>query len=621
MLNIKNHNNIYYSLNIDFDNILFLEYTDLFKKMYMKYEPSLKQWLCPINKYFELIAWLDYCRYPYTTPEKIIKIHSDSVLKIYRSNSFTDSHQKDLLNQPYSLFNYQVEDLNRMVKKNLNLVFSDPGTGKTIESIMYFSYFYQREDTDCIFILAENGLLYHWKKEILLYSKLFKESEIVLIDNTNKKQSKELLGDQSKKIYIIAHHILQDIVLLLLDKNLQKNDGTKTKKSKLKWNLLECDLRKFTQRNKLTLIIDECHRFKNSSSILSKSVKSVTESFSYKIIMSATPFIVHFEDLWNQLYLLDASILDMTEEEFRVRISSNIGNKFGIYNINRYNPSKIKEIQDKISSITVKRIKSDLPEMKHKSIINPVYFELPFKYRQIYDAIYKDYFLKINKSEITGITLENLGNKFSYIVQLLDNALLLKDKLQNQFPSIQSIVDKLKFDDDPKVKFLDEYLSNLIEYQETKCVIYDTHPLTLNLLRERYAKKYKCETIHGQVDLNKEQKDRIISNFNNPKSDCKLLALSFLTSSSGLNLNESCNNLIVFSLPNNPMLWRQAVDRIYRINNKEDANIYTLLYDKTYDLLRYESTINRVKFNEIYMNKELSVEEIESYLNIDTYSN
>jgi len=620
MLHIKNHNDTSYLLDIEKNSSLFLDYIDLFKKMYLKYESSTKEWFCSHNKYYELIAWLDYYKYPYKTPEIVVNVFSKSILKIKRSNSFGKNEENEILNEKYSLFEYQLDDLNSMVKKNVNLVFSDPGTGKTLEAIMYFSYFYNRKETDCIIILAENGLLYHWKKEILLYSKVFQESEIILIDNSNKKHSKELLKDSSKKIYIIAHHILQDIVLLLIDKSLKKNDGTKIKKSNLRWSSLDCDLKTYTGREKLTLIIDECHRFKNSSSILSKSVKSITESFIYKVIMSATPFIVHFEDLWNQLSLLDSNILGMTEEEFKIRISSNIGNKFGLYNINRYNSTVIKQIQDNISYLTIKRIKTDLPEMDKKSIINPVYFKFPLKYQQIYDALYNDYFLKVKNSEITGVTFENIGNKFSYIIQLLDNPLLLKGKIQNQFPSIQSIIDKLKFEDDPKINHLDEFLSTLIETQNTKCVIYDSHPLTLDLIKERYAKKYNCETIHGQVNLSKEEKDRIISNFNNPKSDCKLLALSFLTSSSGLNLNESCNNLVVFSIPNNPMLWRQAIDRIYRINNKNDANIYTLLYDKTYDLLRYDSTINRVKFNEIYMNKELSEEEIERYLNINTYN-
>lgn len=619
MLHIKNHSNDYYLLEVEYDNILFMEYLDIFKKIYLKYDAPVKQWFCSTNKYFELIAWLDYYKYPYTLPDKIIKIYKESSLKVKRSNVFTRAEESEILNRDYPLYNYQLEDLNRMVKKNINLIFSDPGTGKTLEAISYFSYFYFKKETDCIIILAENGLLYHWKKEILLYSKLFNESEIILIDNSNKKESKDLFKDTSNKIFIIAHHILQDIVLLLLDKSLVKSNGEKIKKSNIKWNTFECDLRKYTDRENLSLIVDECHRFKNSSSILSKSLKSVKSSFNYKIIMSATPFIVHFEDLWCQLSILDNNLLDMSEEEFKVRIASNIGNKFGMYNINRYNSLKIKEIEESLAPITVKRIKTDLPEMEFKSIVNPIYFQLPVKYMQIYNAISKDQFLKVKDSGIEGITLENISSKFPYLVQILDNPLLLKGKLQNEYPEIQTLIDKLKFENDPKIEFLDQFLSDLIESQDSKCVIYDIHPLTLNLLKERYAKKYKCETIHGELNLNKEEKDRIIQNFNNKKSDCKLLALSFLTSSSGLNLNESCNNLVVYSVPNNPMLWRQAIDRIYRINNKHDANIYTLLYDKTYDLVRYESTISRVKFNEIYMNKQLSAEEIESYLNIKPY--
>jgi len=617
MLSIKNYSDKQYHLEMGFSDPLFYEYVDVFKKMYLKYESKDKKWYCPINKYFELIAWMDYYKYSYTPPQTIIGQESKRELEITRRNSFTVENQKELLNSDYSLFEYQLEDLNRMVKKNINFLFSDPGTGKTIESIMYFSYFYKRENTDCIFILAENGLLYHWKKEILLYSQLFNESEIVLIDNSNKGKAKDLLRDKSKKIYIIAHHILQDIVLSLVDKNLVKADGTKIKKSDLKWNSIECDLRKYTERQSLTLIVDECHRFKNSGSILSKSVKSITKSCHYKIMASATPFIVHFEDLWNQVHLLDSSLISSSEQAFKIDISKAIGNKFGTYNILTYDPIKIKEIQDSLSFITVKRVKTDLPEMKHISIINPVYFLLPNKYKNIYDAIKEDELLKIKNMEKGDITLENISSKFPYLLQVLDNPLLLKGKLETHLnlTFVESMLDKIKFEDDPKIEYLDSFLNDLITVQGTKCVIYDSHPLTLNLLRERYFKKYGCETIHGQTLLDKSQKDLLVSKFNDPLSDCKLLALSFLTSSSGLNLNYSCNNLVVYSLPSNPMLWRQAIDRIYRINNTKDANIYCLLFDNTYDNIRYSSTINRVKFNEVYMNQLLSIEEIERYLN------
>lgn len=617
MLLIENHSDKEYWLDMGYENPLFFEYVDLFRKMYLKYDNNFKKWFCPIKKYPELVAWLKYFKYPYTSPKNIISINSGKVLSISRSNSFTIEDQKELLSSEYTLFNYQLEDLNRMVKKNINLVFSDPGTGKTLLSILYFSYFYKRGLTDCIFILAENGILYHWIKEICQYSNLFTQDEIILIDNSNKNEVKSYISDPKIKIFVVAHHILQDIVLNLMDKNLKKNDGTKIKKSSLKWNTFTCDLREHTKRSKLSLIIDESHKFKNSGSILSKSVKCVTDSFSYKLILTATPFIVHFEDLWNQINILDPTILSASEEEFKINISKSIGNKFGAYNIVSYDPNKIKEIQLSLDPLTIKRVKTDLPEMKNISIVNPVYFLLPNKYKTIYDSIKEDELLKVKNSDDGEITLETISSKFPYLLQVLDNPLLLKGKLEtNQnLAFVESLLDKIKFEQDPKVLFLDSFLSDLIETQGTKCVIYDSHPLTLNLLKDRYSKKYGCETIHGEVSLTKEDKDRIVSNFNNPKSDCKLLALSFLTSSSGLNLNASCNNLVVFSLPNNPMLWRQAIDRIYRINNTKDANIYCLLYDHTYDTIRFTSTINRVKFNEVYMNKPLTIQEIENYLN------
>jgi hypothetical protein len=600
----------------------FQETIEVLKKMRsFKYDPKDKTWINSKKVYTELVSWFNYHNIKYLisleNERNIIKeTFSEKQLKINRKDKFDDY----ILTKDTKLFTYQRDDINLAIKRNRNFLFHEPGLGKTLEAISIFSHYYFNKYIEKIFVLAELPLLYHWKKEFLLYSKMFISDDIVMIDNDNKLDFKKLLD---KKVFIIAHHIAQDIVLDLINKKMIKSDGTRLKKSNLQWSKINLDLSVYFNNNQLGIIIDECHRFKNPKSVLTRSLLSFIESFEYRAMMSATPFITRFEDLYSQAILLDPGIFPLTYEAFKINISYEIGRKFKVKNANgtfrevvspyeivKRDPHKIEKITDVLSNYVLKRRKQDIPELKAKQIINEVYLQFPNNYRKIYDSI-KDYEISVLKDDILN---EDISQNFPYLIQFLDNPLLIQGKVIEKYTNIQEL-NKIKIDKDPKIIYLDLFLDSHINDQETKVVVYDIHPRTLDMLNDRYSKKYGSYTLHGESKYTREEKNRIIEKFNDPDSDCKVLFLSFITSSSGLNLNKACNTLLVYSMPNAPMLWKQGMDRIYRVNNLKDAYVYVLLYDNTYDIERYNSIIKRTEFNDKYMNKKLTVKEIYELLN------
>lgn len=589
----------------------FTQTKQILNRLHAQFSLDTKEWIIKLDDYFEFKAWLDYYNLPINYLEdEDLKIYNrvkvDCELEIQRKEIFSPN----VLRPSVNLFNYQKEDTNILVKKNRNFIFHDPGLGKTLEAIAYFSHLFFNKKVDKIFVLVENNLLFHWRREILEYTYLFNLEDIILINNSNKKNFRDYVD---KKIFVISHNTLQDIILDLKEKKMKSSKGKKLLKSKIMWSKLHFNFKDILKVKNLAIIVDESHKFKTSSSVLTKSLFACISSFDYRTLMTATPYITAYEDIFTQAKLLDPGLFNESEKSFKINISKKIGDAYSEYTIIERDAGKINEYSYALQDYTIKRLKSDLPEMEHKQMIKPIYFELPNKIRKIYQDIKDKEVGRIRETKGGGVVIDELVTSFPYLTQLLDNPLLLKGKL-DEFSFIKNI-EKLKFDDNPKVEYIDELLKDLVDFQNTKLVIYDSHPLTIDLLQERYKDKYGSHCIHGQIDNTAEERQEKIDSFNDPNSACKLIILSFLTSSSGINLNKSCHTLVIFSLPNAPMLWKQGIDRIYRINNTKDVNIYPLLFDGTYDNLRYESTLRRTEFNDKYLNRKLSVSEIDSLLN------
>jgi ATP-dependent DNA helicase len=256
-------------------------------------------------------------------------------------------------------------------------------------------------------------------------------------------------------------------------------------------------------------------------------------------------------------------------------------------------------------------VKEDLPEMKTRRIIKKVFVELNPIQKQIYDY-YSNQETTENKANNRKITRENIFRYFMKVCQTVDNTLLLEAKSRNDY--INKLLSRYDFSDDPRLEYLDEYLKESIEDQNEKVVIFDTHPLTLDMLEERYY-KYKPITIHGSKNTTEQERQTAQDIFNDKNSECKLILLSSLTSSTGINLQKGSHKVVFFTTPWNTTDYRQALDRTYRITSEKDTIVVILVFAETIDEVRVERNLNRTEFNDTYLNKELNEEDISRLLN------
>lgn len=594
----------------DYQN--FIDYLKT-KELYFDYDN--KYFKLPTNRVDAIIEWFirDNKKYSLSLEaieeiEKLQNILYKSDLKIFRNRSYIEEEFKThILKDSVNLFEFQKEDVSWRLKRNNYLDANDAGLGKTITSISVFSYLYYKKYIDSVFIVVPIGLSYHWKYEILEYSKIFKEEDIHIICNDNKNQPFKTIQD--KKIVIVPAYLLPDVVI-----SYNKTKRKTRSKKLVRWDNVvskNFDLKKLWNKENIFYCHDEFHEIKNSKAVRTKCIHSLRDSFSYRVGLTATPNIVKFEDIYSQISFINKSIIPMSFEAFQLWISTGIDNRRGLQ-IVEYDEKKTKYVLDKMKTVFTKRLKEDVPEMKFKRHFRNFYLELTPLQKKIYQMVTEEE-LKHLQEEYDKITWKLFFDHYHLIIEVFENPLLLKKRYYNN-TELNKLLNKYKIEDDPKFIFLQSRLEYLIEYKNNKVVVYDHRPDTLNLLYEKF-KKYNPLIIHGKLRIKDKEKDRKEKEYQFNTNDYnKLILLSSNTSSQGINLNKKSNTIIYYNVPADTTDFRQGIDRTHRINSTRDSFIWLPYYPNTLERIKVERTMNRVEFND-KLGKEISQEDLENLLN------
>jgi SNF2 family DNA or RNA helicase len=287
----------------------------------------------------------------------------------------------------------------------------------------------------------------------------------------------------------------------------------------------------------------------------------------------------------------------MSENAFKFDIANEIGDNYSMYNITSYNSANIKKFKDSWGCNFFKKLKEDVPEMKAKRIIKDVYFEMTPTQKKIYELLVQEE-LHTLEEEYDEITWKLLFSRFHLLCDVFNNPKLLANK-QFSDDVLNKMITKWKPENDPKYIGLKEKLEDYIEERNEKVVVFDYRPETLDMLYEGF-KKYNPQIIHGSLkgikdkDLDRKNKEDV---FNNDDS-CKVIFLSALTSSAGINLQKSCHRVIVYSMPMDGVQLRQLMDRTHRINSVEDTILEIFYYPETIDNIRVQRNLNRIDLND-----------------------
>lgn len=160
-----------------------------------------------------------------------------------------------------------------------------------------------------------------------------------------------------------------------------------------------------------------------------------------------------------------------------------------------------------------------------------------------------------------------------------------------------------------KIKYLLELIKEKIQKNE-KIVIVSQWVTMLDIVKKtvnKYIinedKSIKTINLEGNVPL----KQRIINidNFQN-NNDYKICYLSLMSSAEGINLT-SCNNMVLLDSWWNESKMIQVIDRLHRIGQNKNINIYKLIIEnsieeKIKELVNYKSKIANLIINKWNIN-------------------
>lgn len=357
------------------------------------------------------------------------------------------------------------------------------------------------------------------------------------------------------------------------DEDITIIDSRKTKNSKnekfiiINYDILEKFSDKLLSRDIGHLICDECHYIKNPKTKRFKSLKKIVVNKRPKIsLLTGTPIKNRIVDLFAYLKLVSHP-LGANYQNFVDRYTLYYETKWGKNIIKGKN---LRELSTMISNFMIRKTKDECLDLP-KKIITRYYFELD-DYLDEYEACLKD-IVKRKNSSIVDIESS---------IHLL-NIITAKSK----------------------IKSISKLIKDLI-YEDKKVVVFSSYREPLKMLQEEF--KDSCVLIDGSVPAHKRQD--LIDKFKT-EDDTKIFFGNMIAAGVGINL-ENASDVIFINFPFTVSELSQATDRLHRIGQENQVNVYYTICTATVD----ESIYNIIANKADDINKVLNEDDKEDFRDV-----
>ncbi|MBN2534746.1 MAG: DEAD/DEAH box helicase [Spirochaetales bacterium] len=402
-----------------------------------------------------------------------------------------------------------------------SLIADDMGLGKTIQIITLILEFKNRGylQTKKALIVVPASLVTNWCKEL---SKFAPDLSVAVYHGTEREIKEET-----------------DVVITT-------------------YGLLRSDTDHFQSMKWLCIIIDEAQNIKNPSTNQTQAVKSIHADI--RIAMTGTPVENRLMDYWSILDFLMKNLLGSKlafKKNFAVPIE-----KFK-------NGKKITSFKSLTAPFILRRVKTD------KSIIS----DLPDKltsdqYTSLTKeqaVLYEDFISNIDDIISGKEDFERAGIIFRLILGLKQicnhPALFLKEKKGKTLQSGKTLL-------------LIDLLEKIMDAHE-KVLIFTQFTEMGYLLEYMIEDTFNSTPLFFHGGLTRKNRDAVIDRFQNEK-EARILILSLKAGGTGLNLIQA-NNVIHYDLWWNPAVESQATDRVYRIGQQKNVNVYRFITKGTFE--------------------------------------
>lgn len=477
---------------------------------------------------------------------------------------------------------------------------------------------------DSIVIICPAAVKTNWKRELMWY---IPERDITIIEGyLNKKKPElekylgygegksgksvaelqeeaKLRGKWSDNRYVIVNYDILDEFYEIPETRSRENIEKAYQNS---------PLLQFVANKKALLIVDESHRLSNTKAKQYKIIKDFIKrgDIDSVYLATGTPITNDPENYFNMLSLIGDSITDDwdyymkrycgarkipyndEEKEKRNRITNNFCIQKGKANWFALTDDEKKELNEivekncrmktilgdaanldelklRTSHLYLRRLKEDITDINVNKTVNELFYDFDMKQEMEYRKLWEDY--------------ENAQLELDPTKEI--NKELIEGGIYRRYCADEMVPNTIKLAN----KFIDK---------GEKVVIICCYDDEIYTLKDYFGEK--CVMLNGKT-LPKDR-DKVVEDFYNVPEKMVFLAN---IKSAGVGINLVCSHVLIFNdfdyVPGNN---RQAEDRVYRMGQTKDVDIYYQIFNNT----QYERMWNTVLRKELVINQVIKKE-------------
>ncbi len=420
-------------------------------------------------------------------------------------------------------FIYQSQAVDFAKDLDYAAIFHEQGLGKTKIALDIALYWISEKEIDTVLIVTKKGLVKNWQEETKMHSFL---------------HPKVLNNNRGSNFYVFnsaTRLIITNFETVSLEKN----------RFKL-----------FLKSRNVGIIIDESAKLKNPESKLTQDFFELSPLFIRKVIMTGTPVANRPYDIWAQIYFLDCG-KSLSDDYKEFKSKSDLTNKLASSPEKRIEFEEfISNIFERINDFSIRETKRSANLSLPEKIYHDVWTMFSPEQKKMYDKLRRGLYIELiqnNKREIDDVS--SVLKRILRLEQITSNPKMLDDTIN--FKSGKEL--ELKS------------LVKEIVGRDEKVIIWTNYIYNVNYFKKVFE-NYNAVIISGSMSV--EQRNDSVKKFK--EGDSKVLIATPQSAKEGLTLTVA-NNAIFYDRGFSLDDYLQAQDRIHRISQTKECNIYNIM--------------------------------------------
>lgn len=314
------------------------------------------------------------------------------------------------------------------------------------------------------------------------------------------------------------------------------------------------------------LILDESHKCKTHNSLQSKRMHKLSDGIKYKYLLSGTPYLNGYEDLWSQFRIADKNVLGENYHSFVARHFANMNHgkawcKFPDWRVKESSKAYFREVLEKHAMRVLISECIELPPF--------IQIDVPVKLEGAAEKHYRE----MERSFVT-MTKDSACTADILLVQLLRLQQINAGVLPTQKGEVEVNC--------PKIDALLELIQELVVNQKRQVIIWCVFLSPIFRIEKLLREKLKLTTCNIQGDQKRNDRQNAIDGFN--RGDFQVCVANQKAGGVGIDLT-AASAMIYFAKSYSLEDDAQSERRCYRGGSEGHDKIlrYDLVCENTID--------------------------------------